>query len=256
MPGNVDQLDALAAARRRSGSRRSWRTAASTTFPKVDLDDAARRHAARGAARLAGRGACGIRSRRDRHRTGGRSGFAGSEGGTKRRGLSRVATGRIRMRGDPCGASISRRETGCALHVVHVSSGRGVALVVEARAARRRCRPRRRVRITWCLPTPTWSASARSRSARRRSATPGSARRCWLMCAPARSRRSAATIRPRPEMKTGCRLLPRLGRHRRHPAPAAAVARSRPRSALIARLTAEQVARRFRFAVRDASRRL
>ena len=29
-------------------------------------------------------------------------------------------------------------ETGCALHIVHVSSGRGVALVAEARGARRR----------------------------------------------------------------------------------------------------------------------
>ena len=30
--------------------------------------------------------------------------------------------------------SCSLRETGCALHIVHVSSGRGVALVAEARA--------------------------------------------------------------------------------------------------------------------------
>ena len=41
-------------------------------------------------------------------------------------------------------------DTGCALHIVHVSSGRGVALVTEARAARRR----RDLRDLPALPVP------------------------------------------------------------------------------------------------------
>ncbi len=64
--------------------------------------------------------------------------------------------------------STSPHETGCRLHIVHVSCGRGVALVAEARAAG--------VDVT-CETCPhylvshrrrTWSASARSRNAHRR----------------------------------------------------------------------------------------
>ena len=39
-------------------------------------------------------------------------------------------------------ALLLAEETGCALHVVHVSTGRGVALIAEARAAWRRCHRR------------------------------------------------------------------------------------------------------------------
>ena len=48
--------------------------------------------------------------------------------------LVRLAARRRRARGDLRARSCSPSETGCALHIVHVSSGRGVALVTEARA--------------------------------------------------------------------------------------------------------------------------
>ena len=47
-------------------------------------------------------------------------------------------------------ALVLAEDAGCALHVVHVSSGRGVALVAEARARGRRRRPARPARTTWC----------------------------------------------------------------------------------------------------------
>ena len=48
--------------------------------------------------------------------------------------LSRLAAGRRRARGDPARAAASPARPAPALHIVHVSSGRGVALAAEARA--------------------------------------------------------------------------------------------------------------------------
>ena len=87
-------------------------------------------------------------------------------------------------------------ETGCALHVVHVSSGRGVALVAQARA--------RGVDVT-CETCPHYlvldaddaSAWARWPSARRRCGTPASAKPCGRRCAPATSTSWPPTTRPR-----------------------------------------------------------
>ena len=95
-------------------------------------------------------------------------------------------------------------ETGCALHVVHVSTG-------ARRRARRRgagARRRRDVRdlpaLPRCSTRTTPSGSARSRSARRRCGRPRSARRCGR----ARDRRHrrwspATTRRRRPTLKRG-----------------------------------------------------
>ena len=52
--------------------------------------------------------------------------------------LPENATGRRRDRGDRDPRSSWRTPTGCRLHIVHVSTGRGVALVAEARAPRNR----------------------------------------------------------------------------------------------------------------------
>jgi allantoinase len=115
---------------------------------------------------------------------------AESEELTSRLARRAVAEGRVGVRdylASRPGAPSSRpspraiafaAETGCALHVVHVSSGRGVALV--ARGAR--ARGRRDVRDVPALPgarrEETPSAWARWPSARRRCATRPSARRC------------------------------------------------------------------------------
>ena len=74
--------------------------------------------------------------------------------------LARLATGRRRARGDLAGDRCSPSETGCALHVVHVSSGRGVALVDRGARARRR----RDLRDLPALPLPD---AGRRRGARR-----------------------------------------------------------------------------------------
>ena len=106
-----------------------------------------------------------------------------------RRARGRGPGGRARLPGLAARASPSSRrsagaiafaaETGCALHVVHVSSGRGVALVAAGARARGRRDAARRARTTSCSTRTTPSASARWPSARRRCAPPASARRLW-----------------------------------------------------------------------------
>ena len=54
--------------------------------------------------------------------------------GRTARGVPRVAAGRRRGRGDRARARCSPGRPARALHIVHVSSGRGVALAAEARA--------------------------------------------------------------------------------------------------------------------------
>ena len=87
---------------------------------------AARRHAPRGGARPAGG-----RSRRAESVRPARAGAAAGRTACATispRGRSSPSARRSRAR------SISRRRAGCALHVVHVSSSRGMALIAEARA--------------------------------------------------------------------------------------------------------------------------
>ena len=97
-------------------------------------------------------------------------------------------------------------ETGCALHIVHVSSGRGVALVAEARAARRR----RDLRDLPALPRAD-RRGRRALGALAKCAPPlrTAAERDGLWRAAARRRRSTAsppTTRPRRRAEAGRRL--------------------------------------------------
>ena len=155
----------------------------------------------------------------------------GGRGPGGRARLPGLAAGRRRARGDRRARSRFAAETGCALHVVHVSSGRGVALVAEARArgvdvtlrdvpalprARRgrRRAPRRRGQVR----------AAAARRGRARGAVGGAARR----------RRRPGRHRPLAVARGaqgGRRLLRGLGRDRRRPDAAGAALRRGRRGA-------------------------
>ena len=111
-----------------SASRRSCRTAASTEFPAADdltLCAGMARAARLGPARRSPR-----RERRADRRAGRR---AVAEGRSAMRDY--VASRPVVAETEAIGRALAlAAETGCALHVVHVSSGAGVALVAEARA--------------------------------------------------------------------------------------------------------------------------
>ena len=148
-------------------------------------------------------------------------------------------------------AIVLAQESGCSLHVVHVSTGRGVALVAAARA--------RGVDVSCetcphylVLPRRTPRSSATSRSARRRCARARRARRCGGRSPTARCPMVASDHSPAPVGAEERRRRVRcLGRHLRLPDDARAAARARAIAPgveldLIARATSGYVARRFR----------
>ena len=79
-------------------------------------------------------------------------------------------------------AALLAREAGAWLHIVHVSSGRGVARSARSARPRRRHLPSKPARTTSSSPKRTWSGSAPSPSARRRLRPPPSATRCGSTC--------------------------------------------------------------------------
>ena len=128
VPGDIDALDELAA-RGVVGFKAFMSDAAIDDFPSADDLTLYEGMCACGVARAAGR-----RARRER-------GDHGRPGAARARRGPHAACATTWRRGRPSPSSRrsrarfrSPRRRGCALHVVHVSTGRGVALVAEARA--------------------------------------------------------------------------------------------------------------------------
>jgi allantoinase len=129
IPGHVGELDALAACGA-IGFKAFMANSGIDDFPKVDLEtlrEGMRRAAALGLP-------VAVHAEFDRDRA---SVVAGAAGGVSA-GTSvadYLASRPVESECDAIRAALEiAEETGCALHVVHVSSGRGVALVAEARA--------------------------------------------------------------------------------------------------------------------------
>ncbi len=188
VPGNLDRLDELAE-RGVVGFKAFMCDSGIEDFPAADDDTLAA-----GMERAAALDLPGRRPRRgpgEPHRA----------AGHRLARLRRLTAGRGRAQRDRDARSQLARETGCSLHVVHVSTARGVALVAQTRARRRR-----HLRDLPALPHAhrrrPRARSARARSARRRCATRTSARRCGRRSATSRFVASDHSPCP-PEMKQG-----------------------------------------------------
>ena len=175
----------------------------------------------------------------------------GGRGARRHARLPGLAARRRRARGDRRGPSRFAAETGCALHVVHVSSGRGVALVAQARA--------RGVDVT-CETCPHYLVldedDAERLGAVAKCAPPLRARRRARGAVGGAARRRRRPRRHRPLARArraqgGRRLLRGLGRDRGRPDAAGAALRRGRRGAAastpatLAELLAAAPARRF-----------
>ena len=155
----------------------------------------------RGGARSGSRSPCTPRATRSR--PGSRR--ARSRGRTDRHArLPGLAAGRSPSSRRSRARSLLAEEAGCALHVVHVSTGRGVALVAEARARGVDVTLRDLPALPGARPRRTPSGSARSRSARRRCARPAEREALWRRSQPATLPMVASDHSPSPpELKEG-----------------------------------------------------
>jgi allantoinase len=87
-------------------------------------------------------------------------------------------------------------ETGCALHIVHVSNPEGIDLINTAKKRKASTSPSRPARITCCSPMPTPSASVPQPNAPRLCARLKRSKRCDKRFAGGRSTPSAPIIPP------------------------------------------------------------
>ena len=127
-PVNLDRMEELAG-RGVIGFKAFMSSSGIDDFPAADDATLFERDATRGGARVAGRRA---RGERRAHRGTGSQGHRGRPRSTARDYLaSRPAIAEIEA---IARAILFAEETGCALHVVHVSTGRGIAEIAAARA--------------------------------------------------------------------------------------------------------------------------